>query len=162
MLFFMPSHFFHWSLFSYVVGVIGLSFCALVTVWSYTCLCLLITIFFFFFSSRRRHTRCALVTGVQTCALPISQHFIFFLRVVVVVRRGRRRLVGHRLSISFTGPVRRVPVRQAHNRFRSLRLRPRTSPYRSKRSNPAQDARRVSMRPSSRDRRCAARAAGCR
>src|SRR3546814_2303032 len=33
-------------------------------VWS-CCLC-------FFFSSRRRHTRCALVTGVQTCALPIS------------------------------------------------------------------------------------------
>src|SRR3546814_4972491 len=29
------------------------------------CLCV------FFFSSRRRHTRCALVTGVQTCALPI-------------------------------------------------------------------------------------------
>src|SRR3546814_4733873 len=28
-------------------------------------------IFTFFFSSRRRHTRCALVTGVQTCALPI-------------------------------------------------------------------------------------------
>src|SRR3546814_12223791 len=27
---------------------------------------------FFFFASRRRHTRCALVTGVQTCALPIS------------------------------------------------------------------------------------------
>src|SRR3546814_1807650 len=32
-----------------------------------------ISMFFFnfFFSSRRRHTRCALVTGVQTCALPI-------------------------------------------------------------------------------------------
>src|SRR3546814_2707907 len=28
-------------------------------------------LFGFFFSSRRRHTRCALVTGVQTCALPI-------------------------------------------------------------------------------------------
>src|SRR3546814_7909745 len=28
---------------------------------------------FFFVSSRRRHTRCALVTGVQTCALPISR-----------------------------------------------------------------------------------------
>src|SRR3546814_15413887 len=28
---------------------------------------------FFFFSSRRRHTRCALVTGVQTCALPICR-----------------------------------------------------------------------------------------
>src|SRR3546814_11410666 len=27
---------------------------------------------FVFFSSRRRHTSCALVTGVQTCALPIS------------------------------------------------------------------------------------------
>src|SRR3546814_5940434 len=31
------------------------------------CLCVCV----FFFSSRRRHTRCALVTGVQTCALPI-------------------------------------------------------------------------------------------
>src|SRR3546814_1301210 len=29
------------------------------------------SLIFFFFSSRRRHTRCALVTGVQTCALPI-------------------------------------------------------------------------------------------
>src|SRR3546814_8929902 len=29
--------------------------------------------FFVFFSSRRRHTRCALVTGVQTCALPICR-----------------------------------------------------------------------------------------
>src|SRR3546814_10574790 len=29
-------------------------------------------VYLFFFSSRRRHTRCALVTGVQTCALPIS------------------------------------------------------------------------------------------
>src|SRR3546814_4810736 len=32
-------------------------------------------VFVFFFSSRRRHTRCALVTGVQTCALPISQAY---------------------------------------------------------------------------------------
>src|SRR3546814_3071983 len=30
----------------------------------------------FFFSSRRRHTRCALVTGVQTCALPIYLQWI--------------------------------------------------------------------------------------
>src|SRR3546814_20885621 len=29
----------------------------------------------FFFSSRRRHTRCALVTGVQTCALPIYMSY---------------------------------------------------------------------------------------
>src|SRR3546814_3703569 len=32
-------------------------------------------VFLFFFSSRRRHTRCALVTGVQTCALPIWSSF---------------------------------------------------------------------------------------
>src|SRR3546814_21036068 len=32
------------------------------------------SLFEFFFSSRRRHTRCALVTGVQTCALPISRN----------------------------------------------------------------------------------------
>src|SRR3546814_7785847 len=35
---------------------------------------------FFFFSSKRLHTRCALVTGVQTCALPISDcscHAVF-------------------------------------------------------------------------------------
>src|SRR3546814_3433676 len=32
----------------------------------------MLLILFFFFSSIRRHTRCALVTGVQTCALPIS------------------------------------------------------------------------------------------
>src|SRR3546814_1916519 len=35
---------------------------------------------FVFFSSRRRHTRCALVTGVQTCALPI-----YFLAVKAAV-----------------------------------------------------------------------------
>src|SRR3546814_13988871 len=35
------------------------------------CAIICVSIQFFFFSSRRRHTRCALVTGVQTCALPI-------------------------------------------------------------------------------------------
>src|SRR3546814_9517944 len=34
--------------------------------------------YLFFFSSRRRHTRCALVTGVQTCALPICIVISFF------------------------------------------------------------------------------------
>src|SRR3546814_9558171 len=33
--------------------------------------CIVYSFLLFFFSSRRRHTRCALVTGVQTCALPI-------------------------------------------------------------------------------------------
>src|SRR3546814_6748504 len=34
---------------------------------------MLFFLFGFFFSSTRRHTRCALVTGVQTCALPICR-----------------------------------------------------------------------------------------
>src|SRR3546814_16258592 len=34
-------------------------------------MCLVVIVFF---SSRRRHTRCALVTGVQTCALPILRY----------------------------------------------------------------------------------------
>src|SRR3546814_8030667 len=41
--------------------------CTLCLVRSRGTICILV-----FFSSRRRHTRCALVTGVQTCALPIS------------------------------------------------------------------------------------------
>src|SRR3546814_7976074 len=40
-----------------------------VTIW---CIDWCYYVWLFFFSSRRRHTRCALVTGVQTCALPIS------------------------------------------------------------------------------------------
>src|SRR3546814_2976779 len=42
---------------------------------------ILVFLFLFFFSSRRRHTRCALVTGVQTCALPIflTPHLVFCL-----------------------------------------------------------------------------------
>src|SRR3546814_5800611 len=47
-------------------------------IWSFT---------FFFFSSRRRHTRCALVTGVQTCALPI---FRFDGDTIAAPRRGFR------------------------------------------------------------------------
>src|SRR3546814_8708388 len=48
----------------------------------------------FFFSSRRRHTRCALVTGVQTCALPISRP-----RLVAILRTfgENREAVGDQL-----------------------------------------------------------------
>src|SRR3546814_19660304 len=49
-------------------------------------------VFFFFFSIRRRHTRCALVTGVQTCALPISLDYAIGLdgpsRAVEAMRRA--------------------------------------------------------------------------
>src|SRR3546814_7466142 len=41
----------------------------------------------FFFSSRRRHTRCALVTGVQTCALPICTGVRGLRTRVAVTRR---------------------------------------------------------------------------
>src|SRR3546814_2716893 len=36
-----------------------------------------------FFSGRRRHTRCALVTGVQTCALPICHRHATALAIVL-------------------------------------------------------------------------------
>src|SRR3546814_638006 len=54
----------------------------------------------FFFSSRRRHTRCALVTGVQTCALPIYRKggqglddiysFSFEKPRIVIILRGTK------------------------------------------------------------------------
>src|SRR3546814_856601 len=47
--------------------------------------------FLFFFSSRRRHTRCALVTGVQTCALPICDQGAA--RQLVAPPQGRHRLL---------------------------------------------------------------------
>src|SRR3546814_5007928 len=52
---------------------------------------------FFFFSSRRRHTRCALVTGVQTCALPIyiGEH----LHVADIAIVGEMRLEQSQLQI---------------------------------------------------------------
>src|SRR3546814_3098068 len=46
---------------------------------------------YFFVSSRRRHTRCALVTGVQTCALPI-----FWLAKLSGLRFGGSRILGPR------------------------------------------------------------------
>src|SRR3546814_2382418 len=49
---------------------------------------LCVFVMFFFFSSRRRHTRCALVTGVQTCALPIWVHQRVEREVLLAVARG--------------------------------------------------------------------------
>src|SRR3546814_5681161 len=46
------------------------------------CVCFLIWVTGFFFSSRRRHTRSALVTGVQTCALPIYAEGLHQCRVL--------------------------------------------------------------------------------
>src|SRR3546814_1075348 len=40
-------------------------------VFLFSLIIIILLYYYFFFSSRRWHTRCALVTGVQTCALPI-------------------------------------------------------------------------------------------
>src|SRR3546814_2070783 len=50
----------------------------------------LLLLFVFFFSSRRRHTRCALVTGVQTCALPIWRGCIRAIMCAARPCRGSR------------------------------------------------------------------------
>src|SRR3546814_9947086 len=50
-------------------------------------LVILVHFFLFFFSSRRRHTRCALVTGVQTCALPISVPMFMLMAEFIIVSR---------------------------------------------------------------------------
>src|SRR3546814_15704139 len=47
----------------------------------------------FFFSSRRRHTRCALVTGVQTCALPICRREAAAVAAGGVDQRGQHAAV---------------------------------------------------------------------
>src|SRR3546814_5936789 len=54
------------------MSCVSVSFIVCVCCSVYEFICFLSFCLFFFFSSRRRHTRCALVTGVQTCALPIS------------------------------------------------------------------------------------------
>src|SRR3546814_3675846 len=55
---------------------------------------------YFYFSSRSRHTRCALVTGVQTCALPI---WPVGLRRDVAVGRGHKPHVAAHTSVTAHG-----------------------------------------------------------
>src|SRR3546814_7864829 len=63
--------------------------CFMFTFLYFTVLCCL-----FFFSSRRRHTRCALVTGVQTCALPICLSFPLFSCTVYANREAKDLNIG--------------------------------------------------------------------
>src|SRR3546814_9692934 len=71
-----------------------------------------------FFSSRRRHTSCALVTGVQTCALPIS-----------TPDQGSRGLTRSQ-QFQYTEPE-WTPARIFSARLRSAVYTPAVSPYRS-------------------------------
>src|SRR3546814_16605087 len=68
---------------------------------------------YFFFSSRRRHTRCALVTGVQTCALPISH----------LARHHLRRRPHHALHPGALEPRKLPAVRHPGPRPRGRRHR---------------------------------------
>src|SRR3546814_1081278 len=61
----------HYMLFFYVVYLMRLFLLSYLYLFFLGLLIVLFMLFIVFFSSRRRHTRCALVTGVQTCALPI-------------------------------------------------------------------------------------------
>src|SRR3546814_4508994 len=62
----------------------------------------------FFFSSRRRHTRCALVTGVQTCALPICRNEIPVRVAVPISHPTDRRAEAGRKSRSGCLPAPRI------------------------------------------------------
>src|SRR3546814_1451986 len=60
----------------------------------------------FFFSSRRRHTICALVTGVQTCALPIRLEAVLCGTAVTVrVRPGDNLMIQKALMMVEAGDV---------------------------------------------------------
>src|SRR3546814_6994233 len=75
----------------------------------------------FFFSSRRRHTRCALVTGVQTCALPIgnsADRLCTGLLGTLVSRRLDRAALLHHLR---PGTADAALVRAGNESGRSLR-----------------------------------------
>src|SRR3546814_2997720 len=81
----------------------------------------------FFFSSRRRHTICALVTGVQTCALPIWRS-----RLISTRSRksgdGERRSAPHRPSVKWAdggGPADGRGGNAGGGPLRRLRVAPR-------------------------------------
>src|SRR3546814_17281643 len=69
----------------------------------------------FFFSSRRRHTSCALVTGVQTCALPIS-HAAAWLAIAVARKRDGD---GAMSLFDRINPVRHASTRESAEHYRT-------------------------------------------
>src|SRR3546814_7153028 len=72
----------------------------------------------FFFSNRRRHTRCALVTGVQTCALPICRAYATGRRKDAVARvwlkpgSGKIVINGRDQEVYFARPTLRLVINQ--------------------------------------------------
>src|SRR3546814_11332784 len=96
---------------------------------------------YFFFSSRRRHTRCALVTGVQTCALPIFPGIVIDGKQVGRNREAPRELAGLAvvlLALLGGEPAHQGPVGLQRSEERRVgkecvsTCRSRWSPYHSK------------------------------
>src|SRR3546814_2189641 len=96
----------------------------------------------FFFSSRRRHTRCALVTGVQTCALPISAMIGLIALIGIEIKNSillvdfteqlRGQGIAMREAIEQAGEMRFLPVRSEERRVGKecvSTCRSRWSPY---------------------------------
>src|SRR3546814_15100711 len=83
---------------------------------------------YFFFSSRRRHTRCALVTGVQTCALPICLDRVARQQPVAPVLMPIRHppWLGHLPPGSVRGPA---PVCELANFRQVCIVRPQYAPH---------------------------------
>src|SRR3546814_20977172 len=71
----------------------------------------IILFYCFFFSSRRRHTRCALVTGVQTCALPIYRGYL-----------NSKQVEAEGLRFDPELPVIYVPMRDIDGRLHSIQM----------------------------------------
>src|SRR3546814_10312791 len=67
--------------------------------------CGMLVLLFFFFSSRGRHTRCALVTGVQTCALPISDANLRAARAQYLPQVRLSASAGAAISSALSDPV---------------------------------------------------------
>src|SRR3546814_995949 len=80
----------------------------------------------FFFTSRRRHTRCALVTGVQTCALPICSpaHWHVFEEENLFLLEGRLTLrIGAETHVMTAGDYACFPAgQQAGHRSEERRV----------------------------------------
>src|SRR3546814_11604121 len=83
-------------------------------------------LFFFFFSSTRRHTRCALVTGVQTCALPIF--LVEDPRRTMRIEATGRDLVEHVGEARRIGRVRAAPPQLANGETQRIVEREQSNP----------------------------------
>src|SRR5213082_3716062 len=78
----------------------------------------------FFFSSRRRHTRLCQVTGVQTCALPISTaagcQLVAACDLAVAAEGTRFATPGVKIGLFCSTPM--VPVSRAVGRKRAMQM----------------------------------------